>query len=79
MTPSIVISCAPDRADLAVTHNSDRTQRVNKTDQAMPATLAGSKMWILGDIFMRKYYVQFDWGQQRLGFARARHAGDNFV
>jgi len=26
-------------------------------------------MWILGDIFMRKYYVQFDWGQKRVGIA----------
>ena len=29
-------------------------------------------LWILGVTFMRKYYVQFDWGQQRLGTALSR-------
>jgi len=47
--------------------------------QALPGMLTGSEMWILGDIFLRKYYVQFDWGQKRVGFALARHVGDNFV
>merc|ERR1711879_913397 len=36
-------------------------------------------LWILGDVFMRKYYVQFDWGQKRLGFALAASKSSDIV
>jgi hypothetical protein len=29
-------------------------------------------LWIMGDIFLRKYYVAFDWGQERVGIATAK-------
>ncbi|XP_010890324.1 nothepsin [Esox lucius] len=39
--------------------------------QEMPSLLG--PMWILGDIFLSEYYSIYDRGQDRVGFAKARH------
>lgn len=34
-------------------------------------------LYILGDVFMRKYYTVWDWGNKRIGFADAVHPASN--
>lgn len=40
--------------------------------------LQGAQMpqWILGDVFMRPYYIAHDWGRKRLGFAQSTASKD---
>merc|ERR1712232_433040 len=74
--------CSKDVADLTFTLGG-KEFTLNKQDLTlgqqgstcilglMGIEIPSGALWILGDVFMRKYYVQFDWGEQRLGFAPA--------
>jgi len=79
-----IVDCSKDLPDLTFTL-AGKDYTLTKTDYILQA--AGSQcilgflgmdvpaphgpLWILGDVFMRKYYVQFDWGQKRIGVATA--------
>jgi len=36
-------------------------------------------LWIMGDVFMRKYYCKFDWAQKRVGIAVAATFADTVI
>ena len=41
---------------------------------ALPVAQGTGVDWILGDVFMRKFYSVFDFTNQRVGFAVADHS-----
>jgi hypothetical protein len=76
------VDCSKDLPDLAFTLGG-KDYALKKDDLILQQSgstcilglmgieVPSGPLWILGDVFMRKYYVEFDWGQKRLGFALA--------
>merc|ERR1711935_1295019 len=59
-------------------HGSDFVLKISDTvvakqgnDCALGIQPSPEPLWILGDVFMRKYYVKFDWGNKKIGIATA--------
>jgi len=79
------VDCSADLPDLTFTLGG-QDYHLKKEDLILQASgsscvlaltgldVPAGAMWILGDVFMRKYYVQFDWGNRRLGLALAAAA-----
>merc|ERR1712203_566225 len=79
------VDCSKDLPDLAFTLGG-KDYTLKKEDLILQQSgstcilglmgieVPSGPLWILGDVFMRKYYVEFDWGQKRLGLALAASA-----
>jgi hypothetical protein len=78
------VDCSADIPDLSFTLGG-KSFALTKSDLTLQASgsscilgLMGidipapnGPLWILGDVFMRKYYVEFDWGKSQVGIAQA--------
>jgi len=66
--------------DFELTSEDYIVERVNSLCiLGLQAIALEQPMWILGDVFMRKYYVKFDFGKKEMGFALAATPSDNLV
>lgn len=45
--------------------------------QAVDILSPEGPLWILGDVFLTEFYSIFDRGQDRVGFALAKHSGED--
>lgn len=44
---------------------------ISKPDVFQGIDLGGLRIWIIGDVFLRRYYTVYDLGRDAVGFAKA--------
>jgi cathepsin D/cathepsin E len=64
---------SPEDYTLRSDHGDGDSQRCKGGFMALDVPEPKGPVWVMGDIFVRKFYTVFDRAQDRIGFALAKH------
>lgn len=79
--PNLYLNIGGARFSLAPKDYIIKISGTNGSSQCLSGFeyLEGNLLWILGDVFIGKYYTVFDLGNERIGFAKVRsHKAKNY-